>query len=306
VFVALFFLGCNSKYTIELTAISDTINVGDETYVIPKITPTYENPTYVYDSTNKTVATVDTEGKVTAVSEGSADITVSVEKAGTAKVTITVNGRAYTPTELKTLLVAKYEEYSNSKNGSVKLEAKNATQTIKSELMYNYTEDSIDTFMVTSNAGETAHVYVKDQFAYILRGTEKTKSTLTAAEASLIMTQYGFAKFAEVVASFYNEDAFYQALAFESHIGNVLVFKLNLTAYTGEVFATAGKDSIVLQVTLENDQVAKVETIVTEGTNIETTTLSFLKATPGIDMMFSDSMAIIISKTDSSPSPSNT
>lgn len=278
--VALFFLGCTSKYTIELTAVSDTINVGDETYVIPNITPAYENPVYVYDSLNKTVATVDSEGKVLAVSEGTAEITVTVEKVGTAKVTITVNGRAYTPAELKTLLVQKYDEYNNSKNGSVKLEAKTASQTINSELKYNYTEDSIDTFMITSNAGETAHVYVKDQYAYILRGTAKTKSALTPAEAGMIMTQYGFAKFAEVAASFYQEDAFYQSLTFVSNSNNVLVFRLNLTVYTGEVFAVAGKDSIELHVTLANDQVAKVETIVTEGTNVESVTLSFESSNP--------------------------
>ena len=78
---------------VELDKTSLTLNVGDEETLIPTITP--DNATdksVTWESSAPGVATVDTSGKVTAVGEGTATITVKTEdgsKTATCEVTVT-------------------------------------------------------------------------------------------------------------------------------------------------------------------------------------------------------------------------
>ena len=87
---------------VELDKTSLTLNVGDEETLIPTITP--DNATdksVTWESSASGVATVDTSGKVTAVSVGTATITATAADGSGEKATcsVTVNAAAIVPVE---------------------------------------------------------------------------------------------------------------------------------------------------------------------------------------------------------------
>ena len=87
---------------VELGKTSLTLNVGDEENLIPTITP--DNATdksVTWESSASGVATVDTSGKVTAVSVGTATITATAADGSGEKATcsVTVNAAAIVPVE---------------------------------------------------------------------------------------------------------------------------------------------------------------------------------------------------------------
>ena len=85
---------------VKLDKTSLTLNVGKSDTLTATITPTNaSNKSINWESSNTGIATVDTSGKVTAVSAGTATITVTTADSGkTATCTVTVNPVQYTVT----------------------------------------------------------------------------------------------------------------------------------------------------------------------------------------------------------------
>lgn len=77
--------------TLTLTPSSATLEVGETTTIVPTVTPVNSTTNYTYQSSNQSVATVNSNGVVTAVGEGSTTITVTETVSGLTKTaTITV------------------------------------------------------------------------------------------------------------------------------------------------------------------------------------------------------------------------
>jgi len=276
---ALVLIGCGKdEFTITISG-EDTVDVGQTITLTASIDPEMADADFVWTSSDDTVATV-VDGVVTGVKVGTVEITVTVDNVDPKTKTITVEEGVptlveYTPTELQALLEDKLTEYSGSDNGYAKIEANDGEETLTAELIYNLSNDAIDSLMYKLSGDETAHVYVKDGYAYMLREEVKSKSLVTETETANIINNYLFDKFVETISGFYSEAAFFSALSFDSRVENVLTYTLDLTAYAGNVFVTAGKDSITLNVYLSDEEVVKVETLIVEGANTNSTTLFF-------------------------------
>jgi hypothetical protein len=280
--LALMLIGCNKPvtYTLTLTGL-ETVKTGESI----TLTATTAKPeaVYVWTSSNDAIATVD-DGLVIGVAVGTVTITVTVEGVGEQTKTIAVTEdiivippKEYTPAELKVLLGDTLTDYSESLTGDVMIEAVDGENILTSELMFNFNaEPGIDSMAYTLTGAETAHVYVKEGFAYMLRNEVKTKAEMTPTEEATIINNYGFDEFVSSVAAFYSETEFFDALVFGSRVDNVLTYTLTLASYTGTVFTVAGKDSITLKVYLgAEDVVLKVETLIVEGTATNYTILYF-------------------------------
>ncbi|MDT2525728.1 MULTISPECIES: Ig-like domain-containing protein [Enterococcus] len=81
-----------SPSNVSLNKTTLTLNVGAEETLIATVSPAdADDKTVAWKSSDITIATVDTAGKVSAVKEGTAEITVTTTTASkTAKCTLTV------------------------------------------------------------------------------------------------------------------------------------------------------------------------------------------------------------------------
>lgn len=270
--------GCVKKeYSLEIVTEKTTIEIG-ETLQLTAETD-YKNPTFDWSSDDETIAFVDYQGLVTAIAAGTVDIIVKIENVGEKKITITVNSKSYTAGELKNLLNSTLNQYSVATNFSIKINLNDGEKELTSEVILNKTTDQIDSLMYKLSGAETAHVYVKDGYAYLLKDNVKTKSKLTTFEAQQILDDYNFNKMVENLTGFYNEEEFYTAVKFESNKDDVLEFSLDLSAYNGTVFVTEAKDAITVKVSLVDQKVVKVETIVKVGEKVQLASLEFLGTT---------------------------
>ena len=276
-------IGCNKKeYTLDLTAESTTVKVGEAIELIP--VTNMPKAVFVWSSSHPEIADVEEDGWVYGISEGTATITVTVEKVGSKTIVITVikdeeppqPPKEYTPTELKGLLSDVLTAYGEATNGSVTIEAGKGTEVLTSDLVFNFTsEKRITSLMYKLSGTDTAHVYVKEGYAYMLRNELKTKSEMTLTEETTIVNSYGFNKFASAITLYYNETEFFTALSFVSRVDNVLTYTLDLSTYAGSVFDTEGKDSITIKVYLVDEEVVRVDTLIKVGEDENFTKIHF-------------------------------
>ena len=252
--------GCiDPEYELEIEG-PDSVVIG-ETIVLELITD-YENPVVEWSSEDDSIATVDQEGYVTGVEVGTVAITATVEDVGSVNHDISVvepDIIEYTPNQLKDLLVATKQSYSESEHGHVKIETDTGSDDIIAELIYNFNGDQIDSLMYKLSGYEEAHVYVKEGYAYMSINEQKSKSEMTATEENLIIQSYGFDTFVETTTEFYDEVFFFEALSFVETVDNTLAYELDFSAYSGNVFNLAGKDEIKLNVTFDGDSIISVE-----------------------------------------------
>lgn len=281
------FVGCKEDpvYTLELEAEKTTIKVGETTTVY--FDTDKPNPEVEWVSSDTTIATVNQVGIVTGVNVGTVTITAKVKDVGEESVSITVIEKDMTANEVKTLLTSVLNEYISSKNGSIKITAKDANDTLTSELVYNYdASGNIISMMVkmvvNSEANSERHVYVKDGYSYNLVNNTKVKRELTQQEIANIISQYSQEEFLSEATLFYNEQAFYNALEFISRDNEkgTVTFKLNLANYNGSVFNTVGADEISLVVTIANEKAVKVEVNKKVGTQTNSVTVEYRGTTP--------------------------
>lgn len=77
--------------TVDISPKTNNLEVGATRNLSAAVTPSTAKQTVTWSSSNDKVATVDSNGKVTAVSEGTATITATSTEKGTIKGTATVN-----------------------------------------------------------------------------------------------------------------------------------------------------------------------------------------------------------------------
>jgi len=273
--LAISLIGCK-KYTVKIVG-PDTVEKGQT--ITLEVETNYRNPIVEWSSSNDLIADVDQDGNVTGVEVGTVTISVEVEKVGSTKYDIEVVAPAlpeYTPVQLQNLLKNTNATYSESNHGYVKIEANTGTEQLTAELIYNFADEEIESLMYKLSGAETAHVYVKTGYAYMLIDESKSKSPMTQTEHNLIIQSYGFNKFTEKATGFYEEPEFFASLSFVEKSGNTLIYNLDLSEYNGLEFDTAGKDEIKLKVTFDNGAAVKVEVEITEDTAVSSVIVQYL------------------------------
>lgn len=277
-FFAIVFVGCKeteSDYDFKVETDVNTIKVGETTNVYA--TSTKASPVYEYSSSDEAIATVDQAGIVKGVKVGEVTITVTLEDVGEKTVTITIIERDFTTEELKTLLTGVANDYENSKNGHVKVQVNDGTDTMTSETIYNYAADgSLQSLMYKVVTDEETHVYVKDGYSYMSSNGAKLKKQLTAQDETTIKANYGHKTFLEPVTKFYSEDKFYSALIFVKNTAGVIEFNLDVTKYDGVVFNTDSVDEVKIITTVVNNAVTKVELVSKVGSVTSTAVVEYL------------------------------
>lgn len=274
---AIVFVGCKEETDYDFKVETDvtTVKVGETMQVFS--TSTKLSPVYGYSSSDESIATVDLAGIVKGIKVGEVTITVTLEGVGEKTVTITVTERDFTTEEFKTLLTKVASDYVNSKNGHIKVQVNDGTDTMTSETIYNYTADgSLESLMYKVVANEETHVYVKEGYSYMLANGAKLKKQLTAQDETTIKTTYGHKTFLEPVTKFYSEDKFYSALTFVKNTNGVIEFNLDVTKYDGVVFNMDGIDEVKIITTVVNNAVTKVELISKVGTTTSTAVVEYL------------------------------
>ena len=265
VIIAIVLVGCKS-YSLKIVG---PTTVEKDGVIVLEVETNYKDPIVEWSSDANNIARIDEGGKVFGLEIGTAIITAKVEKVGSAEVTITVVAPslpAYTPAQLKDLFTNLRNEYSSAKNGHVKLEASAGQGGIVTELKYNFGTDEINSLMYKLSGEATAHVYVKDNYAYMFINDVKSKTEMTETEHTLIMESYGFDKYSEEALAFIDELEFYQSITFDKKQENTLIYNLNLATYDGVVFNVDGKDKVSLYITFEEEQIVEVEFKVFVGT----------------------------------------
>lgn len=277
VVLVLILVGCD-KNKVDITGPS-TVEVGQT--ILLEATADYDDPVFEWSSEDDSIAIVE-DGYVTGVKVGTVNIVATCDKDVSAKHSIEVVEASlseYTPAQLRNLLTALRDEYSSSKNGHVIIAAVAGTKELEAELIYNFGTDEIESLMYTLSEDDTAHVYVKDGYSYMMINDVKAKSLMTETEYHMIMENYGFDRFVKEAAGFYDEPEFYNALSFSKKEAGVLVYNLNLADYDGIQFKTEGKDAIRLEVHFNNNNIEEVVVFVTAGTDESAVGVRYLGTT---------------------------
>lgn len=274
--LALILFGCDkTKPTFEISVDLATIKVGDE--IIIDYDTNVKDPEIDWSTSDETIASINENGVLTALKAGSVEVIAVLKGFGEKKLTITIEEKDLTAAELKKLLTGVLGEYSKAKGGSAKITAENEEGLMTSELVFNLAENGdVSSLMYKLVDKDEMHVFVKDGVAYLLANGAKTKSTLTAQEKIKLKDDYSFAKFAETIAKFYNEDAFYNAIEIVKNENGVVEVKLQLAKYNGNVFVTEGKDEVKVLVSINNEKVTKVEVQTKEGTKTSKAIIEYL------------------------------
>jgi len=270
--VALALIGCD-KYYVKIEG-PETVEQGET--VKFEVDTNYQDPVAEWSVSDDTIASIDEEGNLTGLAEGEVTVIVKVEKAGKAEKKIEVVAPslpAYTPAQIKPLLAALKEAYDTSEHGHIKIEI---DDDLALELIYNYDGEVIETMMCKLSGSENAHVYIKDDFAYMSIGEAKSKSEMTDTEHYTIINSYGFALFVEKATGFYDEDPFFDALSAPEKAGDTLIYELDLSAYNGVAFDASAKDAIKLLVTFAEGEIVKVSAEITAGDEVNKVVVNYL------------------------------
>lgn len=276
--LVLFLVACD-KYYVKITG-PDSLEVGETVQF--EIDTNYKNPTVYWSVSDSSLASVDDDGNVTGVAAGTVTVYVEVENVGMAEKeveVITPALPAYTPAQLKPILKDLFDTYAEAEHGHVKIETNLGETEVTTELIYNFSGEAIESLMYKLSGAESAHVYIKDGFAYMYIDEAKSKAQVTEIEAYTIINSYGFATFAAGACAFYNEDAFFTALSSPVKADDTLTYQLDLSAYNGSVFDTTGKDEITLAVQFANGQPVKVTIEITADETVDKVIVHYLGTT---------------------------
>lgn len=262
------------EYTMDIEAEADQVEVGNTIMIYSESDK--PGARFEYSSSDESIATVNSIGMVTGISVGEVTITVTLEDVGEEKVTITVIEKAPTPEELKTGLIEVLNTYLDSNNGSIKITANAGAGTMESETIFNYSESgAVESFMYKFKADYELHVYVKDGYYYLQANDTKEKRAFTTQEEATLKSQYAHDRFLADATAFYEEDAFYDALEFDSRGENTLVFLLNISEYKGNVLNATGASEVKIIATYNNEKVVKVEVRTTVGETTKFVTVEY-------------------------------
>lgn len=180
--------------SVNLDATDKTVHIGGEFTLTPIIEPDsacYTNLTW--SSSNTTVATVDNTGKVTAIAEGTTEITVTTEEDNlTAKCTVTVVKDAVQATGVKLDVTDKTIKVGDKFTLTATVEPDNATNT---NLIWSTSDAKIATVdnigRVTALAKGKATITVKTEDGNFTATCKVTVSKATAIEDLGNTLQFG-------------------------------------------------------------------------------------------------------------------
>lgn len=250
------------EYTLTVDKTSVSLTVGEDATITATITPT---ATLVWSSSDNGVATV-SSGKIKAIAAGTATITVSTEDGKVKKeIKVTVSEVVHNEIEdLKSALTKTVNTYSSSDSFNVVIEtnASGAKQTM--QMVYNMASGSYSEFFYEVKGNVTISTYVKDGVSYMNEEGTKRKATLSAGEMAELVKDYNGKEFLAKVASFYDEEAFYNAL----EVVSATEFKLIPNKYNGTSLNVSNVEAITLKVTFSGEYVSKVELIYSNGNQV--------------------------------------
>lgn len=256
------------EYEFELEAELAELEVGSTMFIY--LDTDKSEPEVTWESENTAVATVvattDTLGSVTGVSEGSVDIVVTIKDVGTKKITINVVEKLPSAKEVQTKLNELLDDYLLSKNGSIKVISSNGGVLTTSETIYNYSSSGeLESIMYLLKNDNEFSIYVKDGFSYVNTNGEKIKRELTEIEEAMITDQYGHGEFLSLPTKFYSDDAFFNALGAGVKVDGRIEYKLNINNYTGNIINVSGADELLLLVDIAGGKITKVEIVKKSG-----------------------------------------
>ncbi len=163
------------EVTVTATAAKDSIEAGESTTIIPaaKLAGEDTTATFAYKSSDDTVATVDSTGKVTAVKAGTVKITVEasvegIEKKGVAEVEITVKEKSVDPSVELAVKAGSESTIGTGLTTTLDVTVRNAKD---AAVAYTFGTGDTGTATVTTDAGGTTAT---------VKGTKAGTVTVTA------------------------------------------------------------------------------------------------------------------------------
>ena len=269
--------------TIELQSESK-MKVSEQLEIKATVKP--ENATnkeVTWETSDENVATVN-NGLVTAIKTGKVTITCkSVANPEVSKsVEIEVVEDIYDASKLSKDLQALINKYLQSTKGSIEVDTKNGTEFLGHKYAFELENGNLVKFYNELSGDNVSSLYIKDGNIYMNANGVKTQYE---ADESEIQEVYDVTSISTVLgdaSAFYLEEAFYNALKYESKNEDVITFSLDSRNYKGEKFNTFNKDEVKVIVTFENGEIVKVECVSTSEGKEQSIVIKF----SGLDFNF--------------------
>ena len=183
---------------------------------------------------------------------------------------------------LKETIVSLVETYKNSLTGAIKVQLINGEDEYNINLKYHLSAtDKIvayeyDVHQLISGHEINQWTYVKDDKVYSMitdnLGTDKLDKDATKH----ILKSCGVTTIIDSVLPFYQEDEFYNALSFSKMVDEcTMEFVLDISKYAGNIIDVTNKDSIVLHVTVNENNISFIKLISTSSNSISNVGLDF-------------------------------
>lgn len=273
-FICIFTLASCDKEppVVEVTFEIDgktTADVGEEvSYSVKNVKNAGDNYTVAWDSSNKTVATIDNQGKATCLAAGETTISATIsEKKVEVKLTVSevvVNILSVEDLNVEAIMI--FDEYSTSDNYQLKLTMVGSESTDTLDVIYNSADAAVTSLMMVYKTDdvETNHLYTKDGKSYMYDGTNKTYTTLIEGEAERQAISCSFTTITTAIG-FLEEAEFYSSLQEgELDENGYAVYQLDMESYQGNTINLKDKTSVELKVKL-NETVKYFELVIVEA-----------------------------------------
>ena len=254
------------------------------------------DPRVSWSSTDESVATVDENGKVMAVSEGTTSITVKTVDGGftascevnVTKEEVKLTGISIDPTELKL-------EEGETATLIVGMVPEDATE---QKVVFSSSDEAVATVdaggKVTAAGAGTATITVKTEdeaFSVSCEVTVEAKTTVTVTGVSLnkVALELAAGKTAELVATVAPEDAPNKDVTWSSDKPAVATVDEN-----GKVTAVAAGEATITVTTVEGEQKASCTVNVVKKTEISANTFSLKEAAEGVPVINNSDYTLIV------------
>ena len=169
-----------------------------------------------------------------------------------------------TPEELLVAVSKAVNDYSDSLNGSIKIDLVNDEEIKTIVLKYNYADkENVESLEYVVSGTVSTHIYVKNEMVYISSNDVKSQEELTSSSSDLLINKYGVKSLLVPALKFYDEEAFYNALEYVEETENGSKYTLKLANYTGDSINVVGKESVEVFVKAANGEITTLEIVST-------------------------------------------
>lgn len=252
--------GKEVQYNIILSKSTVNLEVGQEEVVTATVTPSVN---LVWSATNPNIATV-ANGKIVAVAAGNTTVSVATSD-GKAALTITVvitAAKNLTVAAAQDKLQDKISEYLTATGANFVLFTSAGAEELTLALQFNIVDGLFQAAKYVETGASNGAVYVRDGYAYMTSNETNSKTVISAAESKRLASQYGFAKVAEQVIAYCQDDQLFAVMSFKNENAGLTTFDINVASYKGSVMDFAGVNSAQLLVKIVDGEVVEVQLIV--------------------------------------------